>query len=301
MSTPSLKDLKKSSKDNLNKIIQEAEKMSKGPQRQTDERFWQPTVDKSGNGFALIRFLPAPPQDGDDALPWVIFYDHGFKGPSGKWYIERSLTSIGQKDPLGEYNSKLWNSGEKDLQDQARTQKRRKIFISNIYVITDPGNPENNGKVFLYRYGQKVFEKIKNVMTPEEDFGEAPNDPFDFWNGQNFKLKIKNVAGYRNYDDSSFAQPSVLIDDDDKLEEIWKSEHSLREFLDPSQFKTYDELKTKLYDVLDMRGNVTESADKMADKVGQDFDKETELEAAVKETDSSAEDAELEDLLKEFK
>lgn len=297
----SLQDLKKSSNKNLENLIKESEKLSGKENNRGDDRFWKPKVDSAGNFTGLIRFLPAPQVDGADALPWVITFDHGFKGPSGKWYIERSLTTIKKQDPVSEYNTKLWNSGDKDLIEQARAQKRKQSYISNILVINDPEKPENNGKVFLYRYGVKIFEKIKNIMTPDEELGEKPNDPFDFWAGQNFKLKIKKVAGYQNYDDSSFSVPSAISDDDNKIEDIWKREYSLKEFLNPANFKTYDELKARLHDVLEIRDgeSFTKSAEEMAVKAEKTFEKETKLEEAISKVDSE-EDADLEALLKEF-
>lgn len=212
-----------------------------------DDRFWQPTIDKSGNGFAVIRFLPAP--DGE-ATPWVSYWDHGFQGPTGKWYIEKSLTTIGQEDPVAQRNSELWNSGIDADRETARAQKRRLHYVANIYVVSDPGNPENNGKVFLYKFGKKIFDKINDVMVPEFQ-DEAPINPFDFWEGANFKLKIRKVEGFRNYDKSEFDSPSALLDgDDDKLEALYNSQYSLADINDPSTFKPYDELKAKMESVL---------------------------------------------------
>lgn len=216
--------------------------------RKNDERFWSPTVDKAGNGYAVIRFLPAPP---NEDVPFIRIFDHGFQGPGG-WYIENSLTTIGKNDPVSEYNSKLWNSTTDDKspeREQARKQKRRLHFISNIQVIQDQANPSNEGKVFLFKYGKKIFDKLKEAMEPQfED--ETPMNPFDLWAGANFKLKIRNVEGYRNYDKSEFDKVSALSDNDKELEKIWQSEHSLQEFLKPENFKSYDELKDKLAKVL---------------------------------------------------
>ena len=213
-----------------------------------DERFWTPTVDKSGNGYAIIRFLP-PPSEED--VPFVRLYDHGFQGPTGLWYIENSLTTIGKPDPVSEYNSKLWNSGVESDKEIARKQKRRLHFISNIYVVTDSAKPENEGKVFLYKYGKKIFEKLNEAMNPQFADEESVN-PFDLWNGANFKLKIRNVEGYRNYDRSEFDSPSALSEDDSELERIWKSENSLQEFVNESNFKSYEQLKDRLMRVLNM-------------------------------------------------
>ena len=239
-------NLKKQSKlgSLTEKLVKEVEKMNSSG-GSADERFWKLECDKANNGYAVIRFLPAP--DGED-LPFVKVYSHAFQGPGG-WYIENSRTTIGEKDPLGEYNSQLWNNGTDAGKEQARKQKRKLTYISNIYVVKDPANPENEGKVFLYKFGKKIFDKLTAAMQPEFEDEEAI-DPFDFWSGANFKLKAKNVAGYRNYDSSEFANPSALLDDDDALEAIWKKQYSLQEFVAPDQFKSYDELKRRLDAVL---------------------------------------------------
>ena len=226
------------------KLVKEVEKMN-NTGGQGDDRLWKLEVDKGGNGYAVIRFLPAP--DGED-LPFVKLYSHAFQGPGG-WYIENSLTTLGQKDPVSEFNSQLWNNGTDAGKDTARKQKRKLTYISNIYVVKDPANPENEGKTFLYKYGKKIFDKLTAAMQPEFEDEEAI-DPFDFWQGANFKLKAKNVAGYRNYDSSEFAATSALLDDDDAMEAIWKKEHSLAELVATDQFKSYDELKTRLGYVL---------------------------------------------------
>tara|TARA_B100000214_G_scaffold257360_1_gene189764 strand:+ start:838 stop:1704 length:867 start_codon:yes stop_codon:yes gene_type:complete len=242
MSFASLK--KQSSLGSLTaKLVKEVEKTNKV--NTGDERLWKPEVDKAGNGYAVIRFLPAP--DGED-LPWVKMYSHAFQGPGG-WYIENSLTTLNQKDPCSEFNTSLWNSGVESDKQIARNQKRKLAFYSNIYVVKDPANPENEGKVFLYKFGKKIFDKIMGAMQPEfED--ESPLNPFDFWQGADFKVKIKKVAGYWNYDSSEFAAASPLLKDDDALESIWKKEYSLSEIVAADQFKTYDELKKRLESVL---------------------------------------------------
>ena len=246
--------LKKSS-GSIDRLAKELEKLNApATERKEDDRFWQPEVDKSGNGMAVIRFLPAPAVDGDEGLPWVRIFNHGFKGPSGKWYIENSLTTLNQKDPVSEFNSQLWNASSEESspqRKQAREQKRRLTYISNILVISDPKHPENEGKVKLFKYGKKIFDKISMLMDPEFEGDEAVN-PFDFWKGANFKLRIRTVEGYRNYDQSTFESPSVLNSDDSKLEEIWKSQYSLKDFVDAKNFKSYDELKKKLYEVLEL-------------------------------------------------
>lgn len=261
--------LKKSSAD-LSRLTKEIEKINtpQGSDREEDTRFWKLERDKAGNGMAVIRFLPAPAVDGDDALPWVRYFDHGFKGPSGKWYIENSLTSIGQKDPVSEYNSSLWNASSDEnswQRKQARDQKRRLHYIANIYVIKDPANPENEGKVKLFKFGKKIFDKITLAMNPEYE-GDSPMNPFDLWNGANFKLRTRTVAGYPNYDQSVFESSKPLSDDDAELEKIWKSEYSLKEFLDSKNYKTYDELKKRLDEVLGAAGAVN---DQITDSVTQ--------------------------------
>jgi len=246
----SFSDLKKQSKlgSLTAKLVKEVEKMNNNASS-TDDRLWKLECDKSGNGYAVIRFLPAP--DGED-LPFAKLYSHAFQGPSG-WYIENNLSTIGQKDPVGELNSELWNNGTDAGKELARKQKRKLTYISNIYVVKDPTNPDNEGKVFLYKFGKKIFDKITSAMQPEFQ-DETPIDPFDFWQGANFKLKAKNVAGYRNYDSSEFAPQGALLDDDDAMEAIWKKQYSLAELIAPDQFKTYDELKKRLDYVL---GNKT--------------------------------------------
>jgi hypothetical protein len=255
--------LKKSSTD-LSRLTKEIEKINAPAEGgSNDTRFWTPEVDKAGNGYAVIRFLPSPAIDGDDALPWVRIFNHGFKGPTGKWYIENSLTTIAQKDPVSEYNTQLWNSTTDDMspaRKQVREQKRRLTYIANIMVITDPKNPENEGQVRLYKFGKKIFDKITLAMNPQYE-DEKPMNPFDLWNGANFKIKIRQVEGYRNYDLSAFDNPAALSDDDAKLEKIWKGEYSLKEFTDPKNFKSYDELKTKLNMVLGIEGSAYQSRD----------------------------------------
>jgi hypothetical protein len=248
----SFSNLKKNRGHNIDKLVQEAEKINSGSSENqknkfVDERIWKPSVDKSGNGYAVIRFLPAP--DGEE-LPWVRYWDHGFKGPTGLWYIERSLTSIGKTDPVSEMNSLLWNSGREEDKQTARERKRRLHYVSNIYVVKDPSNPENEGKVFLYQYGKKIFDKIMDMMQPQfED--EDPVDPFDFWEGADFKLKIRNVEGYRNYDKSEFASQSALLGgDDEELEGVYNRMYSLKEYTDENNYKSYGELKEKLNRVL---------------------------------------------------
>ena len=246
-------DLKKQSKlgSLTAKLVKEVEKMNTGGSGSSDDRVWKLDCDKSGNGYAVIRFLPAP--DGED-IPFVKVYSHAFQGPGG-WLIDTCLTTMNQKCPVCEHNSGLWNNGTDAGKEVARKQKRKLTYVSNIYVVKDPANPENEGKVFLFKYGKKIFDKLTAAMQPEFEDEEAI-DPFDFWQGANFKLKAKNVAGYRNYDSSEFAPQSALLDDDDALEAIWKKQYSLADFVSPEQFKTYEELKARLHSVLGSKANV---------------------------------------------
>jgi hypothetical protein len=219
-----------------------------------DTRFWTPTVDKSGNGMATIRFLPAPGVDGEDGLPWVRRFDHGFQGPGG-WFIDNCLTTVGEKCPVCEHNSGLWNSGVEANKDIVRKQKRRLSYLANIYVVSDPAHPENDGTVRLFKFGKKIFDKISEAMNPEFA-DETPLNPFDLWEGANFKMKIRNVEGYRNYDKSEFAAPSALSDDEAKLETIYNKEHSLKEFVEKKNFKSFDQLKARLDKVLGYEGDI---------------------------------------------
>lgn len=256
MST-SFAELKRSRDNSLKTLMSEVNKVTnpESTSSNVDDRIWKPDVDKAGNGYAVIRFLPAPE---NEDLPWVRVFDHGFQGPGG-WYIENSLTTLGKKDPVSEYNSMLWNSGIEANKDIVRKQKRRLNYYANIYVVKDSTRPENEGKVFLYKFGKKIFDKINDAMNPPFE-GDDPVNPFDLWEGANFKLKIRNVGGYRNYDASEFDRPQALLDDDSDLERIWKSEYSLAEFTDPSNFKSYDELQSKLNRVLGLDGGNTSSS-----------------------------------------
>lgn len=242
----SFDSLKKQSKlgSLTEKLVKEVEKMNTGS-GSADDRFWKPEMDKTGVGSAVIRFLPAP--EGED-LPWVKMYSHAFQGPGG-WYIENSLTTVGQKDPVSEHNRELWNSGSEKDKETVRKQKRKLNYYSNIYVVKDPAHPENEGKVFLFKFGKKIFDKILNAMQPEfED--EEPMNPYDFWTGANFRLKIRKVEGYWNYDKSEFDSPAPLLSDDDALEALWKKEYSLSAIVAPDQFKSYDDLQKRLNYVL---------------------------------------------------
>ena len=277
------------------KLVKEVEKMNNNG-TSGDDRLWKLDVDKSGNGYAVIRFLPAP--DGED-LPFVKLYSHAFQGPGG-WYIENSLTTLGQKDPVSEYNTQLWNNGTDHGKETARKQKRKLTYTSNIYVVKDPANPENEGKVFLFKYGKKIFDKLTAAMQPEFEDEEAI-DPFDFWQGANFKLKAKNVAGYRNYDSSEFAAVSPLLDDDDALEAIWKKEISLAEIVATDQFKTYEDLKRRLDYVL---GNTAPRQDAEVEDEVEIIERERaeqEVTAAANSTSRSVTaDADEDDALSYF-
>ena len=254
----SLSTLKKS--NSLDKLLGAVQKENEPQEKKSykDERLWKPELDKTGNGYAVIRFLPAV--EGED-MPWAKVWNHAFQGPTGQWYIENSLTTLGQNDPVSEMNSAYWNSGVESDKEIARRQKRKLQYFANIYVVEDPANPENEGKVFLYRFGKKIFDKCMEAMQPAFK-DETPVNPFDFWEGANFKLKIRKVDGYWNYDKSEFGAAEALFDNDDKLEDVWGKQYSLEEFTSPSNFKSYDELKTRLDNVLAGKttvGNVTTS------------------------------------------
>ena len=258
MSLDSLK-----SSGSLNKLL-DAAKGESAPQEKksyVDERLWKPELDKSGNGYAVIRFLPAV--SGED-LPWAKVWNHAFQGPTGQWYIENSLTTLNQKDPVSEHNTRLWNTGLESDKEIARKQKRKLQYFSNIYVVSDTKHPENEGKVFLFRFGKKIFDKITAAMQPEFEDEKAIN-PFDFWEGANFKLKIRKVDGYWNYDKSEFEDTSKLFEDDSEADKVWKSQHSLAEFTAASNFKSYDELKTRLDAVLSGTVKVGNVADDLDD------------------------------------
>ncbi len=251
MATFNFKELKKNRSNSFEKLNKQLEEVSsKGYSNPDEDKYWKPTLDSAGNGYAVIRFLPAP--DGED-VPFVRLYTHGFKGPTGQWYIENCLSTIKQDDPVNEFNNKLWNSTEDDKspeRTQARKQKRKLNFISNVYVVSDPSNPENEGKVFLFRYGKKIFDKLKDAPNPEFE-GETAIDPFDLWDsGANFRLKIRKVEGYPNYDKSDFAEPAPLFENDDEYAEKLSNIYSLQEIIDPKNFKSYDALKERFHRVL---------------------------------------------------
>ena len=276
--------MKNNRQSQIEKLSTEVSKLQGAGAPQGDDRYWKPEVDKAGNGHAIIRFLSAP--EGED-VPFVRIWDHGFQGPGG-WFIERSLTTLGQNDPVSEYNTTLWNSGVESNKDQARKQKRRLGFTSNIYVLKDPANPQNEGKVFLYKYGKKIFDKLNDMMNPEFEDESAIN-PFDLWDGANFRLKMRNVEGFRNYDKSEFDSAGPLFDDDTKLEDVWKQCYSLQDLTDPSNFKSYDELKQRLYRVLALDGGAPVAA-ATADE--QQAPKQAPVSDAVTETVDADDDDE---------
>ena len=271
------------------KLVKEVEKMNNGNSN-SDDRFWKPEMGKDGVGSAIIRFLPAV--DGEE-LPWVKLYSHGFQGPGG-WYIENSLTTLGQKDPVSEYNRELWNSGNDKDKETVRKQKRKLSYYSNIYVVKDPAHPENEGRVFLFKYGKKIFDKILNSMQPEFD-DEEPINPFDFWAGANFRLKIRKVEGYWNYDKSEFDSPKPLLSDDDAMEAIWKKQHSLDAIIAPDQFKTYEKLEARMNAVLRL------NAPKAAPRYDEELEDESEGRGSFTPNFKSKEENVMEELEESYR
>ena len=269
---------------NLDKLTKAIEALSAGTDAaDSRDNFWKPEIDKAGNGMATIRFLPASPGDGDDALPWVKLFSHGFQGPGG-WLIDNCLTTKNQQCPVCEHNNRLWNSGIEANKEIVRKQKRKLNYIANIFVVSDPKHPENEGKVFLFKFGKKIFDKLNEAMNPQfED--ETPINPFDLWKGANFKLKIRKVEGYQNYDKSEFESASPLSTDDEELEKIWKMEHTLKDLVEDKQFKSYDDMKARLDKVLGLNGEVapaktTVEQMRSAPKVSQ-----TDLDIATEDDD----------------
>jgi hypothetical protein len=276
----------KRNRDSLDKLTKAIESTTQTAEAgsKDDTRFWTPTVDKSGNGMAIIRFLPAAGVDGEDGLPWVRLFDHGFQGPGG-WYIDKCLTTLNEKCPVCEHNNTLWNSGVEANKNVARNQKRRLSYYANIYVVSDPSNPQNEGTIRLYKFGKKIFDKITEAMNPEFP-DEAPLNPFDFWEGANFKLKIRNVEGYRNYDKSEFDGISSISESDDEIEAIWNKQHSLTQFLDEKHFKSYDELKKKFEMVMGLNGGGA-APTKRADETNLDGIQETPKSAFTQKAEKA--------------
>jgi len=290
--------------DKLRQAMESASPAQGDKKTYGDDTFWKPELDKSGNGYAVVRFLPTP--EGDE-MPWVSYFDHGFQGPGG-WYIEKSLTTIGKKDPVSEYNTSLWNTGIEANKEQARKQKRRLHYVSNIFVVSDPKNPDNEGKVFQYRYGKKIFEMLKEAISPAFEDESAIN-PFDLrGEGANFKIKIRKVDGYWNYDKSEFDSPTNLFEDEARLENIAMSTKSLSEIISPCKFKSYEELKEKLDRVLGLAGAVANStaesiADDMEEVPWSGVNKETVAEEPVissVETSSAEEEDDAMDYFKKL-
>ena len=291
MSFNSLSDLRKA-RGSFDNLMKEVEKID-SPQnnyKKDDGNEWKLSVDSAGNGYAVLRFLPAPK---GEELPWVRMFNHGFQGPTGKWYIENSLTTMNQQDPVSELNSELWNSGTDANKDLARKQKRRLSYYANVLVVKDSANPQNEGQVMLYKFGKKIFDKLKDVMQPQfED--ESPVNPFDFWEGVNFKLKARQVDGYRNYDKSEFeSTPTPVAESDEDIEAIWGKQHSLAELVSPDNFKSYEDLKAKLDMVLQGGSKVT-TAEKVAEQTGdvedQIFVQEAKTPVSVVSSDDSEDD-----------
>jgi len=253
-----------SSLDKLRAAMETASPTEGAKKSYGDDSYWKPELDKTGNGFAVVRFLPTP--EGEE-MPWVSYFDHGFQGPGG-WYIEKSLTTLNKQDPVSEYNTQLWNTGIEANKEIARKQKRRLHYVSNVYVVSDPKNPANEGQVFKYRFGKKIFEQLKEAISPAFEDEQAIN-PFDLREGANFKIKIRKVDGYWNYDKSEFDSVSPLFEDEDKLNTTYSSAYSLTGIIAPSEFKTYEELKEKLDRVLGLTGSVSTST---AESVAEDLD-----------------------------
>lgn len=293
----SFKDFKNKSKNSISDLMKKLDESSKKDYK--DDRFWRLEQDKMGNGFAVIRFLP---EINGEECPWVKLFSHAFQGPGG-WYIENSLTTLNQKDPVSELNTQLWNTGSEEDKNIARNRKRKTTYISNILVIKDEANPQNEGKVFLFKYGTKIFDKIQEKMKPEFK-DEEPINPFDFWGGCNFKLKMRKIGGYTNYDKSEFDSPSSLFGGDDaKIETIWNKQNSLNEFIAPNNFKSYDDLKKRLYDVLggDIRGSA--GNEKTAEDLDEnDFQqKPSSLKQKPKAEDSADEEIDALSYFEQFK
>jgi hypothetical protein len=245
----SFKEMKKNRMANLESLSKQVEKLAEKPSYE-DERIWKLERDKSGNGYAVIRFLPAAQ---NEDVPWVRIWTHGFKGPGG-WYIENSLTTLGKDDPVSKANTALWNSGIDSDKNIARERRRKLNYYSNIYIVEDSLNPQNEGKVFLFRYGKKIFEKITGVMNPEFA-DETPLNPFDFWEGANFKMKMRQIDGFPNYDKSEFTDIAPLSEDEKKMEEVWSQQYSLNEVIEEKNFKNYAELEARFNTVIARKGD----------------------------------------------
>jgi len=277
----------KNKNSSIEKLSKALDSMSAGGGNKKDERVWKPTVDKAGNGYAIIRFLDSPEVDGEDGMPWATMFSHSFQGPGG-WFIENCPTTMGKDHdcPLCQTNNKLWGTGNESDKEIARKQKRKLKYISNILVVKDPSAPENEGKVFLYEYGKKIFDKIQEQIKPQFEDESAVN-PFNFWEGANFKLKIRQVEGYRNYDKSEFEAPSAVADDDSEIEKLWKASYSLKALVDPSLFKTYDDLSSKLARAL---GNVKGASKPALPKIDEDVANEDDSRSSGDDNKKPEED-----------
>ena len=279
----SLSELRKSRSSMLDKITKDLD--SGGKRNEKDDRFWSLSRDKAGTGSAIIRFLP--PVNGDE-VPWVKVCSYGFQGPSGKWYINESPSSIGEADPVMEYNAAAYASKDEERIEDAKKRKRRTQFVSNILVVKDPANPENEGKVFLFKYGKKILDMIMSKAKPEFD-SEEPIFVWDIDEGCNFKIRIKNVAGYPNYDSSEWAGISALADSDDEIQAVLDKCHKLAEFLDPARFKSYETLKKEFDRAMGVGESAGTSAPRTAeakskaalDDEGGEFDLEREVAKAA--------------------
>ena len=288
----------KRSRGNFDKLTKELEKVTSPATNNNssdDTRFWKPELDKSGNGYAVFRFLPAVK---NEDLPWARLWSHAFQGPGG-WYIENSLTTLNKKDPVSESNSLLWNSGVDADKEIARKRKRKLSYIANVLIINDAKHPENEGQVKLFKFGKKIFDKITEAMKPEfED--EKPINPFDFWEGANFKLKIRKVDGYWNYDKSEFDSPTAIADNDESIEEIWNKQYALKPFLAPENFKSYDELKSKLDKVLSGVRNTGTAEDVAIPPAAQVSKPDVVAETVSAPTPAVAEDEDSDETLSYF-
>ena len=277
----------KSRRTDISALVEAAKESAGGTkfEKEDTSHIWKPTVDKAGNGYAVIRFLPA-----EADVPWVRYWDHGFKGDTGKWYIEKSLSSLGQADPLGEYNAKLWNSGNEDDRATVRKQKRRLHYVVNVQIVSDPSAPHNEGKVFLYQFGKKIFDKIQDLMQPQFP-GETPCDPFDLWAGADFQLKIRQLDGYRNYDKSEFKASTALAEGDEvQLQAIMNQIYDINYYNDPANYKTYDELQTKLFEVLGETAPRTVKEEVALDTVAEPVAPKTVAPATADATDDAGDD-----------
>lgn len=251
----SFADYKKKSKlgSLTDKLVEKFNKMDESSSKDDDSRIWTPKMGKSGTGEATIRFLPGG--GGKDEEAYIEVYSHAFTGTTGKWLIEKCPTTIGQPCPVCDENRTLWSNGKETVvrgNDDSPGRKRKLNYYSNVYIIDDPVNPENNGQVKLYKYGVKILDKIKMAIKPASK-RKRPLEVFDMFMGADFNIVINKKGKYWNYDDSEFLDPEPLFDgDEDKLEEVYNSLYDLTELINPSTFKSKDELQARL-DMVDGR------------------------------------------------